>query len=59
MKWQNSISALVSILDNPNIESGYKYLLEYYKSNNMKYEEDCIIFLINKKFKNANNANIS
>ncbi len=59
MKWEKSIFALVSILENPKIEKGYRELKKYYESNNLKYESECIDFLINEKFKNDNNANIS
>lgn len=59
MKWEKSINALVEILDNPFIEKGYQKLKEYYEKNNMKYESESIEYLINIKFKNANNSNIT
>ena len=59
MKWEKSIKALLKILENPLIENGYEELKEYYKNNKMKYQEDCLGYLINNKFKNANNTNIS
>lgn len=59
MNWEKSIFALVSILENPFIENGYKELKKYYESNKMEYEADCVDLLINKKFKNDNNSNIN
>jgi hypothetical protein len=60
MKWQKSIEILVSILENPHIEAGYRDLKKYYESNNLSKEAECIQFLINNKFsKNANNSNTS
>ena len=59
MKWEKSILALISILENPFVENGYEELKKYYKSNNMEYEVNCIQFLLNEKFKNADDTNIS
>jgi hypothetical protein len=59
MKWEKSILALVSILENPLVENGYRELKKYYELNNMNYEVECIDFLIKEKFKNAHNADIS
>lgn len=59
MNWEKSISALISILENPLVEKGYKELKRYYEANNLNYESECIEYLINKKFKNAHNSNTS
>jgi hypothetical protein len=59
VKWNESIHALVSIIENPNIELGYRNLLRYYVDNNMEYEKDCVDFLIKNKFTNDNNTNTS
>lgn len=59
MKWEKCISALVSILENPFIENGYQELKKYYDANNMKHEADCIKYLINNKFNNADDSNFS
>jgi hypothetical protein len=59
MKWEKSIIALVSILDNPLIEAGYRDLKKYYESNNLIQEAECIQFLLDEKFKNVNNTNIN
>jgi hypothetical protein len=57
MKWEKSIIALSDILENPFCEKGYESLKKYYDANNMKYESECIEFLI-EKIKNATNTNI-
>lgn len=59
MKWEKSIFALNSILENPFIQTGYKELIKYYDSNKMNYEKECIEFLLKKKFENDNNSNIN
>ena len=59
MKWEKSIIALVSILENPLVEAGYRDLKKYYESNNLIEEAECVQFLLDKKFKNVNNTNIS
>lgn len=58
MKWEKCILSLISILENPHIEAGYRDLKRYYELNKLKYEADCIQFLIDKKF-NVNNTNIN
>ena len=59
MKWEKSIIALVSILENPLVESGYKQLKNFYDANNLEHESNCIDYLIKIKFKNDKNSNIS
>lgn len=58
MKWEKSIIALSEILENPFCEKAYENLKKYYDSNNMKYESECIEFLI-EKIKNVTDTNIS
>ena len=55
--WEKCTKALYFIVENPNMEKGYKQLSEYYKINNMNYEKDVIDSLILYKFKNVNNTN--
>lgn len=56
MKWEKCINFLVSILENPDIDYGYKLLKKYYDSNNMTYESECIEHLIKEKFQNDNST---
>ena len=57
MKWEKCLISLVGILEDPDIEINYNQLKKYYESNNMKYEAECIEYLIKEKFKNDNNTN--
>lgn len=59
MKWEKSINFLVKILENPDLSFGYELLRSYYESNNMNYEADCLNYLIQQKFKNANSTDNS
>jgi hypothetical protein len=59
MKWEKCVEALISILENPFLENGYKELKDYYESNNMKYESSCVEYLIINKFKNVDDPNFS
>jgi hypothetical protein len=59
MKWEKSIKALLKILENPLVENGYEELKNFYKDNKMNYEKESLEYLINIKFKNANNSDIS
>jgi hypothetical protein len=59
MKWEKSIKALLKILENPLVENGYEELKNFYKDNKMNYEKESLEYLINIKFKNANNPDIS
>lgn len=52
-------SMMFFILDNPFIEKNYQKLYEYYLNNKMNYEADCLSYLINNKFTNANNSDTS
>lgn len=52
-------SMMFFILDNPFIEKSYQKLYEYYLNNKMNYEADCLFYLINNKFTNANNSDTS
>jgi len=57
MKWEKSIFALNSILENPFVQTGYKELIKYYESNEMQYEKECLDFLLKLKFENDNDSN--
>lgn len=59
MKWEKCVLSISEILENPDVERGYEDLKKYYDSNNLKYEKDCIDYLIYQKFKNANRSNTS
>lgn len=57
--WEKCLKALYFIIENPFAEKGYKDLSEYYRDNQMHYQEEIINNLIICKFKNDNNTNIN
>jgi len=59
INWEKCISGLLKVIESPSEEKGYKELFRYYQKNNLIYEAECLDFLINSKFKNVDNTNIS
>jgi hypothetical protein len=57
ISWEDSIRALVLILENPWAQKGYEDLEKYFKSNNMDSESEAINFLLREKF-NAHDTNL-
>ena len=54
----NPFDNILLIIEKPNVEKGYRDLKKYYESIGKTNEASAIQYLIDTRFKNANNISI-